>query len=95
MSGLGVFVLLQTRAVAQYPDTRHTLSATTRRWLGVYPARPRRAASAAGLLGAFGALAAHFLVDPPYHQRYTDPGMYLIKVGRVPGNDGEAPGAAA
>jgi hypothetical protein len=72
--GVASFTVLQGMGFAEYPDHRHTLSAFSRRWLGVYPKRPRRIAASIGFLGALGVIAGHFLVDPPpYEQNFPDP----------------------
>lgn len=70
--GLVTFAVLEGFAFAEYPDRRHTLTAVTRRWLGIYPLRPRRVTSSIGMAGGFAMLAAHFLTDPPRFARYTD-----------------------
>lgn len=71
--GAAGFAVLQYRGFRCYPDYAHTLSATARRWLGIYPARPRRLASTVGLAGLFGVLVAHLIVDPAPHHAYADP----------------------
>ena len=71
--GVASFAVIQGRGFADYPDPRHTLSAFSRRWLGVYPPRQRRIAASVGLVGALGVFAAHVLVQPALPERYPDP----------------------
>lgn len=73
LSCLASFAVLQALGFRDYPDYKHTLSATTRRWLGVYPQRPRRLASTMGMLGLFGVYLGHTLTQPPPYHAYPDP----------------------
>lgn len=76
--GAATFTVLQRRARAAYPDYQHTLSATTRRWLGVFPQRGRRLPLSVGLAGLFGLLAAHFVSEPPLCHRFPDAVPYYM-----------------
>lgn len=72
--GVASFAVIQSLGMSAYPDDfRNTLSATTQRWLGVYPPRPRRIAMSIGLLSSMGMFAAHVLTNPPPHRAYPDP----------------------
>lgn len=56
------FGVLEWRAYRR-PDYGHTLTATSKRWLGIRPRRPWRVAGTAGLVGALAWLAVHIVVD--------------------------------
>lgn len=84
--GLATFAVIEAMAFAEYPDYRHTLTAATRRWMGIYPTRPRRYVSSIGMVSGFTMLAVHFLAGPPSFARYPDPDQRFseLTTGNLP-----------
>lgn len=65
---VGSFAVLEARALKN-PEHGHTLSATTRRCLGVHPARPWRWVGTYALVSGLAWFGQHMLIDEDLRKR--------------------------